>query len=82
MRLQEVEGTMVQLEFGPSMRRKIRRFYALAWDPPDGGAGCRGCMAACCVCVWSFLCCIQHRRRSRRYVSYKVTCNNRTACTH
>ncbi|KAI7838739.1 hypothetical protein COHA_007535 [Chlorella ohadii] len=32
----EVEGTMGALEFAPSLRRSIRRYFALAWEPPDG----------------------------------------------
>ena len=28
---------MGALEFAPSLRRSIRRYFALAWELPDGG---------------------------------------------
>ncbi|PRW57808.1 cyclic nucleotide-binding [Chlorella sorokiniana] len=37
-KLDEVESTMGALEFAPGLRRRIRRYFALAWEPPDGCA--------------------------------------------
>lgn len=48
---QEVEGTMGELEFGPSLRRSIRRYFALAWEPPDGGCALQ-LINECDSCGW------------------------------
>ena len=34
---QEVEGAIGAAGVGPRLRRSIRQFYALAWEPPQGG---------------------------------------------
>ncbi len=39
---------MGALEFAPSLRRSIRRYFALAWEPPDGGWAALCASAACC----------------------------------
>lgn len=42
---------MGELEFGPSLRRSIRRYFALAWEPPDGGCALQ-LINECDSCGW------------------------------
>lgn len=47
---------MGELEFAPSLRRSIRRFFALAWEPPDGGWARPHCTWVSCTSAPSVGC--------------------------